>query len=393
MKKVCFVTDNISHIGGVQRILATVTSELSKNENLEISILFCSPKPISKELVYELDEKIKIYYIDDYGKLNLSSFTRKMMDRVNRWLYPIKSVSLLNEIYFPKKHIQIFNNFFKDIEFDTLIGVTPKYAGLISLLDKTDVVKIGWLHSTYDRYFNLRRLEYWNQELLYEKLFQKLDNIVVLTDSAKRIFDTKMNLEVTRIYNPLTVKNNNSKYSLTNENLLYVGRIYDATKGTDLLIDIMKKVVEKVPSAKLVIVGDGPDRDAMILKIKNLDLENNVFWKGETDNVQRYFENSSVLLFPSKMEGFGLVITEAMSYGLPIVSFSTEGPSEIIQNDINGFLIPNYEIDIFANKVVTLIKEKNTRKKISKSAISRSKDFNIDNIMNQWNDVLERGKK
>ena len=114
---------------------------------------------------------------------------------------------------------------------------------------------------------------------------------------------------------------------------------------------------------------------------------------GRIDDVKKYFLESSIFVSTSRWEGFGLVITEAMECGLPVVAFDNSGPKEIInKNEVNGILVPNHDIEIFAEKLFELINNEKKRKSISYNAILRAKDFNVKNIIKEWNNLFEEMK-
>src|SRR5699024_5026437 len=116
-----------------------------------------------------------------------------------------------------------------------------------------DGTKLGWFHSTYERYFNYDNSVLKNTHLLYEKILPKLDNIIVLTDYDKQIYSKKFHVNCTRIYNPIsfTVK---KKSNLGNSNIIFVGRLFNQTKGLDLLLSSLKILRDRNPNFNLIIV-------------------------------------------------------------------------------------------------------------------------------------------
>lgn len=109
---------------------------------------------------------------------------------------------------------------------------------------------------------------------------------------------------------------------------------------------------------------------------------------GQTDNVASYYTEASIALLTSRKEGFGLVVTEAMECGLPVVSFKTEGPSEIIIDGENGFLIEKYDTEAFAKKIILLCNNKKMRYTMGQSAKQRASDFSINVIINEWSSLF-----
>ena len=110
---------------------------------------------------------------------------------------------------------------------------------------------------------------------------------------------------------------------------------------------------------------------------------------GEQKDVIKYYTTSAVFLSTSRWEGFGLVITEAMECGLPVVSFRTDGPSEIIGDGENGYLIDNYNMEQYMEKLELLMRDEDLRRKMSEQAIRRAKDFHIENILQEWEEQLK----
>ena len=124
-------------------------------------------------------------------------------------------------------------------------------------------------------------------------------------------------------------------------------------------------------------------------KIEQCNLQEVVELLGEQKDVIKYYTTSAVFLSTSRWEGFGLVITEAMECGLPVVSFRTDGPSEIISDGENGYLIDNYNMEQYMEKLELLMRDEDLRRKMSEQAIRRAKDFHIENILQEWEEQLK----
>ena len=108
-----------------------------------------------------------------------------------------------------------------------------------------------------------------------------------------------------------------------------------------------------------------------------------------TSNIIKHYINASIFISTSRWEGFGLVITEAMECGLPVVAFNNSGPQEIIESMKNGILIEKYDIENMIENLIYLIDNKTVRCSIAKNAIERAQDFNMKNIMRKWIEILK----
>jgi glycosyltransferase involved in cell wall biosynthesis len=213
---------------------------------------------------------------------------------------------------------------------------------------------------------------------------------VVLTDDDKKKMKKYLNINCKRIYNPLSFISMH-KSKCVNKNIICVARLLQQQKGLDLLINAFCKVSLIHKDWKLYIVGDGPDNYKINRLINRMDLKNQVIVKPFTTNIQDYYLNSSIFISSSRWEGFGLVITEAMECGLPVIAFANSGPKEIVnkQNE-NGILIPCGDVDKLSEAMINLIEDKDKRLQIAKASIIRAKDFNIDIITSQWREILDK---
>ena len=181
-------------------------------------------------------------------------------------------------------------------------------------------------------------------------------------------------------YNP--IPQNNNKMSIHEKgNLLFAGRLEIEHKGLDYLIDIMKSIKKEIPDSKLTIIGDGPAHNWMNQEILKNDMEQEILLVGNTDNVYQYYQKASVMLQTSRWEGFGMTIIEAMSCGVPVVAFHNYGPDEIIRDKKDGFLIEHYDIEVFAQRVVDILKNTSLCEELGENGVERSKDFSIEKLL------------
>lgn len=166
--------------------------------------------------------------------------------------------------------------------------------------------------------------------------------------------------------------------------IIYVGRIEYIQKYTYRVIDIWRKLEQKYPDWKLTIVGDGEERSDIERRIKEYGLKR-VTVTGFVNPVE-YYKRASILLLTSEYEGFGLVIVEAMTYGVvPIVYNSYETASELITNGVNGVLVDTpYNVGAFTNTLENLMNNGDILNKIACNAKSSSARFSVDNIANEW---------
>ena len=194
-----------------------------------------------------------------------------------------------------------------------------------------------------------------------------------------------------------------------------VGRLV-IEKGQIHLIRSFKKVVSKYDKAKLVILGDGILRNDLKQIVKKLNLEKNVFFLGVHSNVFPFLKKSDCFVFSSIWEGFGIVILEALSMNIPVISTDCKyGPREILCPELDlteEIIYPYYgkygiltkpfqstknpknlrlsdEEKILANMMIKLIKEPNLKNKYS-NGFKRAQDFDEDEIISKWENLINK---
>ena len=222
---------------------------------------------------------------------------------------------------------------------------------------------------------------------MHNGIQNKLDKVIVLTKADKNCYDSYFDIDSVVLHNPINLKFSNVS-NLNNKNILFVGRFNIKVKGIDYLIKIMRKVFEKDKEIKLIMVGDGDDKYKIENLIKRNGLENNIILEGTTTDIEKYYLNSDVTVSTSRWEGFGMVIVESMACGVPVVCFDNYGPNEIISDGENGYLIPKFNIDEFANKLIKLMNCYEEREKMGKAARRRARDFYLNEILEQLKCII-----
>ena len=214
--------------------------------------------------------------------------------------------------------------------------------------------------------------------------------LVALTDADKRDWSKVINSDIIIIPNILTFYPDKiTDYSKRSKRILCVGRL-TKQKGFDLMIKVWAKIADKHKDWKVDIYGDGDLRDTLNELINNYGLNDSITLHPSTSNIYNEHMDSSIFAFSSRFEGFGLVLIEAMSCGVPCISFDCpHGPSEIITNGKNGLLVQNGNIDEFANSLDSMINNYEQRKFMSINARIDSQKYKRENIMPQWIELFE----
>mgnify|MGYP000260224889 FL=1 len=169
--------------------------------------------------------------------------------------------------------------------------------------------------------------------------------------------------------------------------LLFVGRLDNRSKKLFTLIDIWYRLCKLYPQWKLIIVGDGPDKDVLINKAKDIS---NIEFKGYQDP-REYYEKASIFCMTSIFEGFPMCLTEAMQFGcVPIAFDSFSAVYDIIKPGETGELVKSFDKKEYVGKLIHLIDDETYRKKLSKNAFQYVKRYDIANILPKWIELIEK---
>jgi glycosyltransferase involved in cell wall biosynthesis len=174
----------------------------------------------------------------------------------------------------------------------------------------------------------------------------------------------------------------------TAKRVLFVGR-FEEQKNIGELISIWQLVHSKHPDWKLDLYGDGAQWEKYKQEADALNI--NIEVHKPSSQIMDVYRRSSIFVLLSLYEPFGLVIPEAMSCGLPVVTYdSPYGPSSIISDGEDGFLIPMHGCQAFADRVCQLIEDQELRQSMGKHAIESSRRFSADKIMPMWKQLFEK---
>lgn len=227
--------------------------------------------------------------------------------------------------------------------------------------------------------------------LKYQKHFKRLnkysDRVVLLSDSFKHDFSFfigELSDKVCAMPNPIPAKIRNSESNTRKDKIvLYVGRIDLQQKRPDLLLQIWSMIYKDHKDWKLIIVGGGKDLNYLKTYASSLHLENVVF-EGNQDPTP-YYQKASIFCMTSSYEGFGIVLVEAMNMKVvPIAFESFSTVRDIIDDNVNGILIPPFDMDLYAKKLSELIGNDDLRYSLSNNAYQKSQQFRMDVIGDKW---------
>ena len=374
--KIVYCTPALYMAGGVERVLTLKANYFAEHFGYDITIILTEGK--DKPLFYPLSKRIKIVNLDvNFEELWTCSFVKKVF------------------VYLSKQRIfkQRLTAELMRIRPDITVSLLRREINFINDI-KDGSKKIGELHINKSNYRNFDKensnifksifAKLWMRELISK--LQQLSCLVVLTEKDKESWRELSNVEA--IPNPLPFTTD-SISSLSEKRVIAICR-YSYEKGIDLLLQAWKKVEDETTEWRLDVYGDGERRPYESM-IDNLSIDRNrCSLHGRIADVQQTYKDSSISVCSSRFEGFGLVIIEAMSCGLPVVSFDCPwGPSSIIKNGEDGMLVENERVDLLAKAMTSLINNPDKCRMLAKNATHNVQRFQMDQIAERWKRLFE----
>ncbi|GKU84892.1 glycosyltransferase [Niallia sp. NCCP-28] len=371
---ICIVNPGFN-LGGVERVAIELANSLKKDNNKVTLIDFFG----ENYFYYDIEPEINTPKI-----IRRRNILRKIVKKSLYFKYKFDNKSLNTKRLY-KEQIEDLIQYLKKNQHDVLILCQGMLTALIPVIKEElpNIKIVAWQHNDFDVYTK----QYFKEILNDYVNGLKLADLVVCLTAADIDKFKQLNSNTCNIYNPLTISD--TKVSkLENKNIVFVGRLRIKQKGLDYLIEIAKKLED---DWVITVAGDGEDRKQFLNKIRTNNLQDKIKLKGplKSKELLELYYSGSIFISTSRWEGFGLVITEAMACGLPIISFNNLGPNEILKNGEYGILIDNYNIDIFISNLKELIKNKSERELLQKKSLERAEAFNIKVILEEWNSKLK----
>lgn len=238
------------------------------------------------------------------------------------------------------------------------------------------------------RYFKIKHLYFKNTYTIKDKLF---DALILISSKEIELWRQKFqNIFLIPNFIP-SIPDKNA--NLNSKIILSVGRMSkDDQKGFLRLIEIWQLIQQDqiFQEWQLHIVGEGEGKQELEQLICKQNLQDSIILKPFTKEIEKEYLNASIYAMTSKYEGFGMVLLEASSYGIPCISFDIlTGPSDIIEEGKSGFLVADNDLSAYALKLKLLMHDETLRQTFGKRAKEIAKEkFSKEKIMQQWNTLL-----
>jgi len=372
--------------GGAERV-ASLWAQGFAQKGYDVNVMLAS---FQKGNDYEMQDNVKIvrqsFLYDLLQKILPSKVKEKFFSsRYCDYIYNALPEFVKN--WFTSKVL-------KQISPDVIIVVLPGLFNRIHGALKKINVKIPIIVTDHNSYERPESAPFSKVE--YNRKFtecEKYDYLTVLTAADRKILEMKLGesfmKKVSVLPNPLTFKPVKCN-PLKEKVILAAGRLNMwHCKGFDILLKAWSEIYTKFPDWKLKIAGRG--NNSYLLKLcDELGIKNNVEFLGFV-NLEDEYKKAEIFVLSSRYEGFGMVLTEAMSQGCACIACDYKGrQSEIISCKEEGLLCPPDDIDALKNAICTVVTDENYRHTMQKKAVERSKYYELPNIINHWEKIFHK---
>lgn len=253
-----------------------------------------------------------------------------------------------------------------------------------------------WIYGNRKVYyfFHSSNLEmYLTNSVFWAKyIFGEATKLVCVSKEIEEKLKKKYQFTNTKtIYNPIVFPEKVAEIpaAIPEKYILFFGRLEEKIKNFSLLLNAFSKSKVYENGTKLLIIGDGSDKDFILTKIAALQLKNYVQVLPFQKNITPYIQHAICTILTSHFEGFPMAIIESLAVGTPVVSVDCEtGPKEIIQNNFNGLLVPNHDDIPLSEAIKTMIENEKLYQTCKNNAQKSVEHLSLTTIAQQWKQLL-----
>lgn len=375
--KVAYIYQQFTQASGTERVFIDKMNYFAEKQGYEVIMITCQQG--DHPIVFPISPKV-----------NHVDLGVRLADLYNyRRIY-----RFFRQILFHRLFRKRFNQAMVKLQPDIVVCATY-YLYIVSAVAKCKLNYSKVLESHIDRRYlygckAINKRKWYNrlndvyESITLKKAAKKYDVLVALNqpdaDDWGRYLDTRIILNIVHLNPTKQICNYKSK------RVIFVGR-YTEQKGIFDLFEIWKIIHPTHPEWQLDLYGSGELQEKLLAEVERLNAK--IYLNEQSLNIYEKYLESSVLVLTSFYEPFGLVMPEAMSCGLPVVSFDCpSGPHNIINDGINGFIINNRDINKYVEKLSELMDSEELRSKMGKAARLSSSRFSAEIIMPQWEQLF-----
>lgn len=370
MKRILYVGDAIALLGGIERVITDKLNRLAEQGNFKVCLVTANQG--AHALAYPLSPLVEHHDLDIlfHQQYRYSGLGRLLVVR-EKWCLFRQRLA---------EHIQLFS---PDVIVCVRLAMMPDVLRICRGIPVVFESHSSCLSYHFEDCDLLNRLtthrRHWKM--------RKAHTIIALTEGDAEEW-RKINPHVKVIPNVVHLNNTGCLSDCSSKNVIFIGR-YSHQKDIWSLMKIWQLMHQRHPDWTLNLFGDyGDQHDVLLPELKKMDA--NVVLHEPTQAIGEQYLKNSMLLLTSLYEPFGLVMPEAMSYGLPVVAFDCPyGPADIITDGVDGFLVKDRNIEDFADKVCQLMEDEELRRRMGVAGAKSSQRYSAENIMPMWKNLFD----
>ncbi|MEG1987396.1 MAG: glycosyltransferase [Bacilli bacterium] len=377
MKKLTILALHLNY-GGIEKSIASLANMLCDDYEVEIIVSY----KLNEEPVFTINNKVKINYLIEGRGPNQRAWENSIK-KLNIFSFIKESYRGLVTLFLRRSTMV---KAIRKSDADIIISTRDIFNKWLGIYGRGKALKIGWEHNHHHG-----DMSYANK---ITKSARDLDYLVLVSDSLRSYYKkTLKDYKCKCVYIPNVLEDLPASTSnLNSKKLISVGRLC-REKGYEDLLDVMCLVHDIKPDWTLDIIGDGAQKNLLGDKIYNEKMNDYVRLHGYQSKkyINNLLKDTSVYLMSSVTESFGIVLLEAMSYGIPCIAFdSAEGANDLIVNNENGYLIKNRNKEDYAKVLIDLINDKDERLRLGINARKTSLKYTPDIIKKDWLKILKK---
>ncbi|MBI4084700.1 MAG: glycosyltransferase [Candidatus Levybacteria bacterium] len=366
--KILHLVDHLGS-GGVQEII----------KNLVISL---DASKFDHEIIYFFNSHT---YRNDFVRLGVPvhclnfgrySYPNVVINLAN----PFRYVQLLRQLRSKKAdvvHIHLYYAYILGVIANGLYRKSRVLYTMHAMKNQVPIffILMGWF-STFVRHYvaDLPAIADEMRRMIHNK------NIQTITVSTPLLHETKSDPSAVR---------SEFRISVTDPIALSIARLH-SQKGHIYQVSAFRRVVEKTPRARLIIVGSGPEKERLRALIQSSGLKDNIFLAGFRRNIVDFYDCCDVFISTPQNESLGLVILDALARAKPVVAFDVGAIHKTISNDVNGFLIKKFDTSELAEKITLLFRDRRLRERMgSRGRQLIQEQYSYANFTREYESVYE----
>ena len=349
---ICFLEGDMSRRGGTERMTAVLANAFCKAHQVSVVSLHSE----GEHPFFALEEGVQQLTLHEAsGKLGIC------------------------------KQIQEIRGYVRAHDIDWIINVDVGMSIYgIPAARGTRARVITWEHANYFNNWDSKLFPY------FRKYAAKRSNaMVVLTERDRENYLSHIRTKTPVYAIPNPAQHHEFCYDAASKTILSAGLLLPI-KGYDRAIQAAAQVLPRHPDWKWVICGEGPERARLEQLIAENGLKAQVLLPGTVGDMDEQYQKASMFVMTSEMEGLPMVLLEAKSWGLPLVSFDImTGPSDIIRSGVNGYLVEPYDVNALAERIEELIVSQERRVNFSGHSQLDMERFDFEKILEKWQEIME----